>query len=77
MSKILVLYYSSHGHIETMENAVAEGALPYSFQNQLKLDEVSGGSPYGATTITAGDGSRQPSTNEVGVPASSAGMWPA
>jgi NAD(P)H dehydrogenase (quinone) len=39
--------------------------LPYSFQGQLKLDEVTGGSPYGATTITASDGSRQVSTNEL------------
>jgi NAD(P)H dehydrogenase (quinone) len=39
--------------------------LPYAFQGQLKLDEVTGGSPYGATTITAGDGSRQPSVNEL------------
>jgi NAD(P)H dehydrogenase (quinone) len=39
--------------------------LPYSFQGQLRLDEVSGGSPYGATTIAAGDGSRQPSENEL------------
>lgn len=38
--------------------------LPYSFQGQLTLDEVTGGSPYGATTIAAGDGSRQPSDNE-------------
>jgi NAD(P)H dehydrogenase (quinone) len=39
--------------------------LPYAFQGQLKLDEVTGGSPYGATTITAGDGSRQPSETEL------------
>lgn len=39
--------------------------LPYSFQGQLTLDEISGGSPYGATTIAAGDGSRQPSENEL------------
>ncbi len=39
--------------------------LPYSFQGQLKLDEITGGSPYGATTIAAGDGSRQPSANEL------------
>jgi NAD(P)H dehydrogenase (quinone) len=39
--------------------------LPYSFQGQLKLDEVTGGTPYGATTIAAGDGSRQPSANEL------------
>jgi NAD(P)H dehydrogenase (quinone) len=39
--------------------------LPYSFQGQLRLDEVTGGSPYGATTIAGGDGSRQPSANEL------------
>ena len=39
--------------------------LPYSFQGQLTLDEVSGGSPYGATTIAGGDGSRRPSENEL------------
>jgi NAD(P)H dehydrogenase (quinone) len=39
--------------------------LPYSFQGQLTLDEVTGGSPYGATTIAGGDGSRQPSDNEL------------
>lgn len=39
--------------------------LPYSFQGQLTLDEVAGGSPYGATTIAAGDGSRQPSAIEL------------
>jgi NAD(P)H dehydrogenase (quinone) len=39
--------------------------LPYSFQGQMRLDEVTGGSPYGATTITAGDGSRQVSANEL------------
>jgi NAD(P)H dehydrogenase (quinone) len=39
--------------------------LPYSFQGQMKLDEVTGGSPYGATTISAGDGSRMPSENEL------------
>lgn len=38
--------------------------LPYSFQGQLGVDEVKGGSPYGATTIADGDGSRQPSVVE-------------
>ncbi|MBB3808685.1 NAD(P)H:quinone oxidoreductase [Pseudochelatococcus contaminans] len=35
--------------------------LPYSFDGQTRLDEIVGGSPYGATTIAASDGSRQPS----------------
>jgi len=39
--------------------------LPYSFQGQMRLDEVVGGSPYGATTIAGGDGSRQPSETEL------------
>jgi NAD(P)H dehydrogenase (quinone) len=39
--------------------------LPYSFQGQMRLDEVTGGSPYGATTIAGGDGSRQPSATEL------------
>ena len=39
--------------------------LPYSFQGQMTLEEISGGSPYGATTIAAGDGSRMPSENEL------------
>lgn len=39
--------------------------LPYSFQGQMKIDEVTGGSPYGATTIAGGSGERQPSANEL------------
>jgi NAD(P)H dehydrogenase (quinone) len=39
--------------------------LPYSFQGQMGVDEVKGGSPYGATTIAHSDGSRQPSTTEL------------
>jgi NAD(P)H dehydrogenase (quinone) len=39
--------------------------LPYSFQGQMTLNEITGGSPYGASTIAGGDGSRQPSANEL------------
>ncbi len=39
--------------------------LPYSEARQFSLDEISGGSPYGASTIAAGDGSRLPSENEL------------
>jgi NAD(P)H dehydrogenase (quinone) len=39
--------------------------LDYGFGGQMKLDEITGGSPYGATTIAGGDGSRQPSENEL------------
>ena len=39
--------------------------LPYSFQGQMRMDEITGGSPYGASTIAGGDGKRQPSENEL------------
>jgi NAD(P)H dehydrogenase (quinone) len=39
--------------------------LPYSFQGQMTLDEIVGGSPYGATTIAGGQGQRQPSQIEL------------
>jgi NAD(P)H dehydrogenase (quinone) len=39
--------------------------LPYSFAGQSRLDEITGGSPYGPTTIAGSDGSRQPSANEL------------
>eukprot|EP01127_Copromyxa_protea_P003164 TRINITY_DN13020_c0_g1_i1.p1 TRINITY_DN13020_c0_g1~~TRINITY_DN13020_c0_g1_i1.p1 ORF type:complete len:221 (-),score=57.84 TRINITY_DN13020_c0_g1_i1:35-664(-) len=39
--------------------------LPYSFAGQMGVDEMKGGSPYGASTIAGGDGSRQPSDVEV------------
>lgn len=39
--------------------------LPYSFPGQSGVDVVRGGSPYGATTIAGGDGSRQPGTDEL------------
>ena len=39
--------------------------LNYGFAGQMRLDEITGGSPYGATTIAGGDGSRAPSDNEL------------
>jgi NAD(P)H dehydrogenase (quinone) len=39
--------------------------LPYSYQGQMTLDEIVGGSPYGATTITGSQGQRQPSVMEL------------
>jgi NAD(P)H dehydrogenase (quinone) len=39
--------------------------LPYSFQGQMTLGEISGGSPYGATTIAGSKGERAPSANEL------------
>lgn len=39
--------------------------LPYSHQGQMRIDEVVGGAPYGATTVAGGDGSRQPSATDL------------
>jgi NAD(P)H dehydrogenase (quinone) len=39
--------------------------LPYSYQAQMSLEEITGGSPYGATTIAGGQGQRQPSKMEL------------
>lgn len=54
------------GMIQTLlHHGMLVAGLPYAWQGQLRLDEVTGGSPYGATTITGGDGSRMPSDNEL------------
>ena len=39
--------------------------LPYAAEGQMRLDEITGGSPYGASTIAGADGSRQPTANEL------------
>jgi NAD(P)H dehydrogenase (quinone) len=52
-------------HTVLLHHGMVIVGLPYSFQGQMGVSEVSGGSPYGATTIANGDGSRQPSENEL------------
>lgn len=39
--------------------------LPYAFQGQMRIDEITGGSPYGASTIAGGSGERMPSETEL------------
>ena len=41
--------------------------VPYSEKRILEMDEITGGSPYGASTLAGGDGSRQPSENELAI----------
>jgi NAD(P)H:quinone oxidoreductase, type IV len=48
-----------------LHHGMAVVGLPYAFQGQMGTEEVKGGSPYGASTITNGDGSRQPSAVEL------------
>ena len=52
-------------HISLLHHGFVIVGLPYSFQGQMRIDEVTGGSPYGATTIAGGSGERMPSENEL------------
>lgn len=54
------------GFIPTfLHQGMVVAGLPYAFQGQMGTEEVKGGSPYGASTITNSDGSRQPSEIEL------------
>ncbi len=52
-------------HATLLHHGMVVVGLPYSFAGQMRLDEVTGGSPYGASTITGGKGERMPSANEL------------
>lgn len=54
-------------HTTLLHQGMVIVGVPYSEQRQMTLVEISGGSPYGASTIAAGDGSRQPSENELDI----------
>lgn len=52
-------------HITLLHHGFIVVGLPYSFQGQMRIDEITGGSPYGASTIAGGDGARRPSETEL------------
>jgi NAD(P)H dehydrogenase (quinone) len=52
-------------HVTLLHHGLVVVGLPYAFQGQMRVDEITGGSPYGASTIAGGDGSRMPSENEL------------
>ncbi|MGD9241108.1 MAG: NAD(P)H:quinone oxidoreductase, partial [Desulfobacterales bacterium] len=52
-------------HVTLLHHGLIVVGLPYAFQGQMRLDEITGGSPYGSSTIAGGDGSRMPSENEL------------
>ena len=52
-------------HVVLLHQGMVIVGLPYAFQGQMGVAEVMGNSPYGASTISAGDGSRQPSAIEL------------
>ncbi len=52
-------------HITLLHQGFVIVGLPYAFQGQMRIDEITGGSPYGASTIAGGQGERMPSENEL------------
>ena len=54
-------------HTVLLHHGMVIVGLPYSCQAQMGVDEIKGGSPYGASTIAGADGSRQPSEQELGM----------
>jgi NAD(P)H dehydrogenase (quinone) len=52
-------------HITLLHHGFVIVGLPYTFQGQMRIDEITGGSPYGASTIAGGSGERMPSENEL------------
>lgn len=54
-------------HSTLLHHGMIVVGVPYSEQRLLNMDEISGGTPYGASTITKGDGSRMPSESELAI----------
>jgi len=54
-------------HSTLLHQGMIVVGVPYSEARLLDMSELSGGTPYGASTVTAGDGSRQPSENELAI----------
>ncbi len=52
-------------HTTLLHQGMVIVGLPYAFQGQMRIDEITGGSPYGASTIAGGQGERMPSENEL------------
>ena len=54
-------------HTTLLHHGMVIVGVPYSEARQMTIDEITGGSPYGASTITGGTGARQPSENELAI----------
>jgi len=52
-------------HTTLLHHGMVLVGLPYAFGGQTRIDEITGGSPYGASTIAGGQGERMPSDNEL------------
>jgi NAD(P)H dehydrogenase (quinone) len=76
VGSVFVSTGSQHGGQETtitsfhstlLHHGMIVVGVPYSEQRLLEMEAITGGSPYGASTIAKGDGSRQPSENELAI----------
>lgn len=54
-------------HTTLLHQGMVVVGVPYSCQELMTMDEVTGGSPYGASTLAGGDGKRMPSENELAI----------
>lgn len=54
-------------HTTLLHHGMVVVGVPYTEQRLVTMDEITGGTPYGATTLAAADGSRQPSQNELAI----------
>lgn len=52
-------------HLTLLHHGMVIAGLPYTFAGQSRIDEITGGSPYGASTIAGGRGERWPTENEL------------
>jgi NAD(P)H dehydrogenase (quinone) len=52
-------------HLTLLHQGMVIVGLPYAFQGQMRMDEITGGSPYGTSTIAGSKGERMPSQNEL------------
>ncbi|AOL94087.1 NAD(P)H:quinone oxidoreductase [Porphyrobacter sp. LM 6] len=74
VGSVFVSTASQHGGQETtitsfhttlLHHGMVIVGLPYTFEGNAEMNEISGGTPYGASTLAGNDGSRMPSANEL------------
>ncbi|MCZ8135017.1 MAG: NAD(P)H:quinone oxidoreductase [Porphyrobacter sp.] len=74
VGSVFVSTASQHGGQETtitsfhttlLHHGMVIVGLPYTFEGNAEMGEISGGTPYGASTLAGNDGSRMPSDNEL------------
>jgi NAD(P)H dehydrogenase (quinone) len=54
-------------HVTLLHHGMIVVGVPYAEARLLEMGEITGGTPYGASTLAGGDGSRRPSENELAI----------